>query len=205
MTVYVMSADDVCDEHYELCKSRFPKRYEKALSFHNENDTKLSIAVAYLLYTVVKLEEKDILIAENGKPYTSKYPVCFNASHSGCYAVLAVSQSEVGVDIEKAQKKNLVCARRVFTPQEKEWSDNDVTKFSVLWTLKESVMKALGKGFALPPGEFDVTPFLHGESIFVGDTELWAYTSIYDGYAVSVCTCEKPDNNFDGIDLVRVG
>ena len=107
-------------------------------------------------------------------------------------------------DIEKAEEKNLVCARRVFLENERKWINNETSKFSVLWTLKESVMKALGEGFALAPKDFDVMPFLDNKSITVGETELWAYTAVYDGYSVSLCLSNEPKNKFEGIEIVRI-
>lgn len=199
-----MSADDVEKKHIDICKKYFPLRYEKALSFHDKNDKLLSIAAAYLIYTFAGAEEKDIYYKKNNKPYIKNSPVFFNVSHSKKYAAIAVSPFEVGVDIERAEEKNLVCARRVFTENERKWMNNESAKFSVLWTLKESVMKALGEGLALPPGDFDVMPFLDNKSITVGDTELWAYTAVYDGYSVSVCLLDETKNKFEGIEIVKV-
>ena len=204
MTVFVMSVDDVDNRHRDICKKYFPKRYESALSFHNENDTLLSIAGAYLIHRIVRISEKDISYTKNNKPCTTKHPTFFNISHSGKYAVLVASSVEVGVDIEKAERKNLVCARRVFTDFEREWMNDDVTKFSILWTLKESVMKALGEGLRLPARDFDIMPFLKNESITLNGTQLNAYTTLYDGYAVSVCACNDTDNKFEGIDIARI-
>ena len=65
-------------------------------------------------------------------------------------------------------------------------------------------MKALGEGFALAPKNFDVMPFLDNKSITVGDTELWAYTAVYDGYSVSLCLSNEPKNKFEGIEIVRI-
>lgn len=204
MRVFIISADDVKEKHIDICKRYFPHRYEKSLSFYSENDAKLCIAASYLIYTFAKAEEKDIYFLRNNKPYIKNSPVFFNVSHSKKYAVIAVAPSQVGVDIEKAEEKNLVCARRVFLENERKWINNETSKFSVLWTLKESVMKALGEGFALAPKDFDVMPFLDNKSITVGDTELWAYTAVYDGYSVSLCLSNEPKNKFEGIEIVRI-
>ena len=46
---------------------------------------------------------------EHGKPYLNGF--CFNLSHSGTLAVLAVADGEVGVDVEKiaAASDKLIC------------------------------------------------------------------------------------------------
>ena len=97
---------------------------------------------------------------EHGKPALLNSQTHFNISHSGDYAVLAVSNREIGVDIEQITPPPPAVTKRVFTPAEQEWLKNEGTDeaFFYLWTAKESLMKATGKGFALPPESFNVLP-----------------------------------------------
>ena len=56
---------------------------------------------------------------QNGKPRLLKYLNFFyNISHSGDYAICAVSDSEVGVDIQKIRKPDMRIAKRYFTEDE---------------------------------------------------------------------------------------
>ena len=88
----------------------------------------------------------------NGKPFLShtldRY---FNISHSGQYVVCAVSDQDVGVDVEINSLIRASVMRRCFTPTEQEWIQNDSKKFARLWTMKEAYMKLLGTGLSLPP------------------------------------------------------
>lgn len=66
-----------------------------------------SFAAALLLEYVVKRlfpnaeHPLEIAIAQGGKPYLAKEPdIHFNLSHSGEWAVCAISSSPVGVDIQ---------------------------------------------------------------------------------------------------------
>lgn len=195
-----MNIDKIDDFHYEICKKYFPKRYAKALKMHSKNDEKLSVATGYLIYKTVNCTEKEVGYKINGKPYVKNRSIYFNISHSGKYAVIAVAACEIGLDIEKAEERNLVCVKRFFTRNESDWIDNDTDKFSVLWTLKESVMKTLGEGLRLPALSFDVMPFLRNESITINDETLYAHIAFYDSYALSVC-CVQP---FDSIEIAIV-
>ncbi|KAF8044126.1 hypothetical protein BT93_A2188 [Corymbia citriodora subsp. variegata] len=83
----------------------------------------------------------------------------FNISHTSSLILCGVTvDSLIGVDLEEKQRKLknniLAFARRYFTPHEVKFlssiSDPVVQQqyFVKLWTLKESYVKALGKGFS---------------------------------------------------------
>ena len=63
-------------------------------------------------------------------------------------------------------------------------------RFFRLWTLKESVMKAVGKGLALPPSGFSVLPLTRGEPIRTEAGALFGRSTPLDGYWLSVCAAE---------------
>lgn len=80
----------------------------------------------------------------------------FNLSHSGPVTALALTHSvEVGVDVEVPRRRRdvLALAQRYFAPAETaaleglESASRDVA-FYALWTCKEAVLKALGRGIA---------------------------------------------------------
>lgn len=79
--------------------------------------------------------------SENGKPYLEGVPFCFNLSHSGEYVACALSDSDVGVDIEEIKPiSEGVMLRFVGRFEE---SDCENTR---LWTRYEALGKFLGKG-----------------------------------------------------------
>ena len=98
-----------------------------------------------------------------GKPGLSDGRVRFNLSHSGAWVICAVSEVEVGCDIQEIRPVDLTLARRF---HEEEWADieaqlgEELKKdcFYRYWTLKESFMKAVGLGFGLPLKAFRVIP-----------------------------------------------
>jgi 4'-phosphopantetheinyl transferase len=109
------------------------------------------------------IEDSQLIYGDNGKPYLKNSTMYFNISHSNDYVVLATSHREIGIDIENIERKtpysNKVAAR-CFTQQEREWMAHEGGNeaFFRLWTAKESVMKASGLGFSLPPESFSVLP-----------------------------------------------
>lgn len=101
----------------------------------------------------------------HGKPYLPDVPnVCFNLSHSGEYALCAVSDHPVGCDVEKLAAPELRVAERFFAPEELALlrAEHDAAAqarlFYRLWTLKESFLKATGLGLSLPLDCFSVDP-----------------------------------------------
>jgi 4'-phosphopantetheinyl transferase len=105
-------------------------------------------------------DDKQLEIGKNGKPHLKDSDIFFNVSHSGDYVVLATANNEVGVDIEKMDSFSDKVAAYCLLPEEYEWLQNEACNeaFYYLWTAKESVMKASGKGFSLSPKKFSVLP-----------------------------------------------
>lgn len=110
-------------------------------------------------YCGVTPEEIVFGTEKNGKPYAVGLNVHFNASHSGDFAVCAVSEKPVGIDIEKIRPVNLCVAKRCFQkddliflfghiprPEEfKMCNQSDILKrFFSLWTAKEALIKREG-------------------------------------------------------------
>ena len=91
----------------------------------------------------------------DGKPYLIGAPqVQFNLSHAGDWAVCAVGSHPVGVDIEQCRAGRRDVARRFFHPDEVQYLDTlspaaRTDAFYTLWTLKESYVKADGRGLRL--------------------------------------------------------
>jgi phosphopantetheinyl transferase len=80
----------------------------------------------------------------------------FNLSHSGDRIAIAVSDEEIGVDVECLRPLPHAddVARHVFHARELAWlarQPRPLHAFFRLWTLKEALLKAAGTGFSHPP------------------------------------------------------
>ena len=95
---------------------------------------------------------EQLSIAENGKPYFSDGPY-FNISHSGNYAACILStSSEVGIDVEEVKEIILEDFKSIFTLNEWkqiESSRHQTSVFYELWTKKEAILKADGRGLSI--------------------------------------------------------
>ena len=107
-----------------------------------------------------------------GRPYVEGRPdLDFNISHSGQLSVISLSrESRIGVDVEiVVAKENLLeIAKRVFSPEEVGFIQESYSKtermilFYRLWTLKEALIKADGRGFSLKTTSFSLANVIDG-------------------------------------------
>lgn len=99
-----------------------------------------------------------------GKPLLHNNPdITFNISHSGNWVAMILDHEghAVGVDVEKTVPLNLAFAANLFAPRENQilaskTGDAQLEYFYQLWTLKESYMKAVGKGLSIPLTSFSM-------------------------------------------------
>lgn len=164
-----------------------PVRREKAERLKNINAKAASLGAGMLLQKIVRnqqsgmgmtetvlLEEEELLgmLRENpegalpltytygvqGKPAIVNFPRQFNLSHSGEYVICAVSDGEVGSDIQKWIPYKERTAERFFAPE--EWKmlqklplSQQKEMFYTLWTRKEAYGKYTGQGIGKAIGE----------------------------------------------------
>lgn len=96
-----------------------------------------------------------LLHDEAGRPYLKDGPQ-ISLSHTRGAAALALSDSPVGVDIERLRPIRENIDRRVMSGTEYDWYVSRgaaAADFFVLWTLKESYYKNLGTGLPGFPNE----------------------------------------------------
>lgn len=95
---------------------------------------------------------------DSGKPAIVDFPEHFNLSHSGEYVVCAVSNGEVGIDIQKWVPYKERTAERFFASEECDLLRELPVKqrmemFYRLWTRKEAYGKYTGLGIGSAVGE----------------------------------------------------
>jgi len=136
------------------------------------------------------LPAPEILRTENGKPYFEGLPCHFSISHSGNMALIAISDSEIGVDIQlhSGSKQN----PRLF-------SEQMLAEFGYYdgWVLRESVFKLCGNG-SLRNMEFSRA---NGHIISPFDNVACRLYHIRDG--VSIAVASYSDNFPDKIINIR--
>ena len=138
---------------------------------------------------------------EQGKPYLPGLPdVHFSLSHSGTRVLCALSDAELGCDVEGTCRCDPALARRFFHPDETAWllslppREQDGA-FLRLWTLKESYVKAVGLGLSLPLDAFRILPEGDGFALTApSDARPWALRSMEaEDCFCAVCALNPPE------------
>ena len=139
-------------------------RREKILRLRSPEKKKAS-AIAYLLLRLALSETYGINetvefnYADKGKPLLKKYPhIHFNLSHSKTVVACAISNNEVGVDVQYITPVTDLLAKRVLTGQEYDEFKSSLIPdeyFCEIWTIKESYLKLIGKGITTELRDID--------------------------------------------------
>ena len=94
-----------------------------------------------------------------GKPYLHGNPCYFSLSHSSSAVLCALSDRELGADIQILSPANDRLMRRFYTPDEREYalsSLDTAAAFTEIWCKKESCSKADGRGLSILLSSFSV-------------------------------------------------
>ena len=138
---------------------------------------------------------------EHHKPYLSipNNALQFNLSHSEDRAIYAFTlQHAIGVDIEKVQASyNKSVAQRFFSPQENEALEHLSPKensigFYRIWSRKEAIIKAVGKGLVIPIASFSVAVSDVVETISLENDE-WSLIplTIHEDFQAALATNQR--------------
>jgi 4'-phosphopantetheinyl transferase len=158
------------------------------------------LLVRYIIMRTLEVDNSDIRFSVNAynKPrFDHPSSFHFNVAHSGKWIVCAIADRPVGVDVEQINDVNLDISMRFFSEDEhsiimqREEPDRRFL-FYALWTLKESYLKAMGKGLYQPLDSFtirfidrdNIGLFSNGEMI--PDVYFKQY-SIEKDYSIAVC------------------
>ena len=141
---------------------------------------------------------EEIVIGEYGKPSFKNSKFFFNTSHSGKYALCVISNVEVGCDIEEIKEYKPRVAERFFTEKENNYlsltNDKDGL-FYRLWTLKESYIKCIGKGFGMSLNDFELDN--NDNDRIIKDKDNYSFLEqTYDGYQISICLNTKEKEKY---------
>lgn len=171
------------------------ERREKVLKYgSNLKGAMQSAGAGLLLEYVLKshgIFEHDMCFSEKGKPYLAgRRDVFFNLSHSNNMVICAVSPVEVGCDIEFVKSGRTRIAQRYFTKEEQRFAQISERHFYRMWTLKESFIKATGRGLGLRLDSFEISVKEEGISVRqAADEREFAFREYpcFSDYCCSIC------------------
>lgn len=112
----IFIADVSCIDIEAFLGKVSPARREKTLRLSKDADKRRSLGAEMLLIKAAGRD--DYVLSKNEKPYFPDNEVFFSLAHCGDYAVCAVSDVPVGVDIELPRAGGARLAKRFFQPDE---------------------------------------------------------------------------------------
>lgn len=132
------------------------------------------------------ISEKEVVYAfgEKGKPCAENHPeIKFSLSHTENFAVAAFSDSEIGIDCERSDRK---ISERLLS---KYFSEKETLSFAcspiLLWTAKESVSKLTGcgvEGFSTLPEIEHFSEKTEVGGIFLRKLNIGAFTVVLSSF-----------------------
>lgn len=194
------------------------KRQNKINRLRFQKDKNLSLGSDIILrYALnglnIDLDTLKISYKENKKPYFENENIYFNLSHSNTKVMCAISNKEIGCDVEAINndKKDIIkIAKKYFTNNEYDFiisaqnEDEQIKRFFRLWTLKESFIKNVGLGLLMPLNSFNIEfsnnkPVLHQS---VNNNTYYLYELFLDKlYSYSFCSLSNEKPNIKQIDI----
>jgi 4'-phosphopantetheinyl transferase len=173
--IYAVSdCDTVTSQQYSqlvtMISAERKARAERFLRFEDSCRSVIAeVLLAYTLRHVSGLELSKVTLIENQwkKPIIQGHDVHFNLTHSGKWVMCIIDEYESGIDVEKVKRVDFGIVPRFFSPREQEYfnlcttDEQRLNCFSTLWVLKESYIKAIGRGLHCPLDSFSVIPDFH--------------------------------------------
>ncbi len=203
ITIYTINIPHIRQLNLDWMKYAMPQRWERVQRFVREQDKLLGLGAGYLLRNVADIEsESELTLTKNGKPIAVS-KADFSLAHSGERSTIVINNGKIGLDIEKIENEFPQEAQMIFTEEEKTFcrkAPNPNICAYQLWTMKESVLKAIGLGFSFDPASFCVLPAFSKEPVKIGENVWHIACGVFDGYSCSVCR-EKPINEINWIEI----
>ncbi|MCD7775176.1 MAG: 4'-phosphopantetheinyl transferase superfamily protein [Clostridiales bacterium] len=191
MELYFCDSLKVPDEQFKYYESLLPKELLNVLDGSRRDMLRRSAVCAEgmvrsALSEAINIPPQKIEFyrGQHGKPYIAEN-IHFNISHSENYAVAAVSENEIGVDVEKIRQPKMRTAEKFCTEREKALV-TDAISFFRLWTLKEAYLKCIGDGIygGLKSVEFSA---LEGEIISSAPDFRFEFSERDRGCVIALC------------------
>ncbi len=131
--------------------------------------------------------EEPVRFLQAGKPvFAQRDDLYFSLSHSGPYAMCAISDRQIGADVQQIRPVHMSVARR-FHFRERDWlaeqpHEEQNRAFFRIWTRKEAWVKAVSRDQLLSLDQEDV---IHGP-------EGWQFGEFWldEDYLAAVCACQ---------------
>jgi 4'-phosphopantetheinyl transferase len=193
----------------------FPDEIKKKIaSYYQFMDYKRSLIGHVLVYLHISrnfnipFQKIKYIYNQFGKPHIKGDFINFNISHSGDWVVCAFDNKPLGIDIELVKPVDIQVVSSFFSKEEQKRiktipSSLRTNSFYELWTLKESFIKAIGKGLSMDLKSFTIK-FEEGEALIENSKHFFNQYNIGD-YKLAVCSQNRNfPKNIDVLDQVEI-
>ena len=202
------------DRLSSLINAAEAERANRYLQIRDKNRFVISRGALRIILAAYLNQQPSLIEFETGtnkKPFLKNTPLSYNVSHAGDWIVIAVADKPIGADVERVDPsfdyQDIIAG--YFSPEEAKYirEDDAHSRFFLLWTRKEALTKATGKGL---DDDLKFIPSLNGE--YAVDNDLlksssdWQVNSLelYQGYLATFAVAETAGHpRFRDIDLSK--
>lgn len=200
--VTIANIEEISKDTYKDFFSILPQKMQEEVSkYRLEKDRQRTLAGKMLLLSYL---EKNTLFnlshiekTHYHKPYIKGSDITFNISHSGKYVVCAFSLSNtIGIDIEQISLQvNLDDFKEVLLENELnkiQSSKKPFQEFYTVWTIKEALLKAEGKGLIDDIKEV----IIKGNEVFFKNKKYFISSHTFEDYVLSLVYRKEDEIKF---------
>ena len=166
-------------------------------SYVKKEQSKDLIKHIFKKYYNFDLNQDQISLGKNGKPYLKSGEYFYNLTHTDGLVMLAVSDKEVGIDAEKFRDHDFSKVIEKYATSGEKQRILTNKDFLCLWTKKESFVKYLG-GNAITDAK--TVTFEQNYPVFKGEKQDVNTFSI--GLNEHVFSVTSPYNEYDNFTLI---
>lgn len=164
--------------------SKFKNYESKVRSIIGEMNLKELLAKKNISYNSL-----DYYINKYGKQYLKNDKIFFNISHSFDYVITAISNNEIGIDIEKVRQTPIKIINQFAIEKEKEYilssNKNIEERIFKIYTLKEAYFKMLGTNLN---NILEVEFIIENDKIYCNDKNVKVgFINDIKGYIIAYC------------------
>ncbi|SDB18558.1 4'-phosphopantetheinyl transferase family protein [Eubacterium oxidoreducens] len=153
----------------------------------------------------VTAEEVEIAKTQSGQPYLEAFPqLHVSISHTDGMIGVAISEEPIGIDVQKVRKIRDSLLNRTLSPKEQcivRERECPEKSFSMLWAMKEAIVKMHGTGFVEYPTNIDLANLveLTSDALEAKEGAQYEGHGIYTHWEEDVAVCIYGPN--DGYEL----
>ncbi|MCU7614886.1 4'-phosphopantetheinyl transferase superfamily protein [Chryseobacterium sp. GMJ5] len=169
-----------------------PENVTKVADYHPKK--LLEVLMVRKLLKSLKPESK--ILYKDREPFLEPNDAEISITHSFPFAAVAISQNKIGIDLEKFNPKILRVIDKFTYEHERGFipSDNEVTFYTIIWSVKESMYKihhskywSLKKNYEVKPFElkhlFDISCRVYDDAF---SDEFKARVKFFDDYCFTI-------------------